>query len=99
MTDGLDELERTGALKLLQVLLTADYHVSDLIRRTTDGSGVASQPALEKTRRVLGNLGLIEEYEKFVELTRKTRHYLRLTPKGRRIAQHVKAIAEILAET
>lgn len=95
---NLGELERTGALRLLLTFLEKDYHVSDLIRRTTDGTGVASQPALEKTRTALTKLGLTEEYEKLYELSGKTRLYLRLTAKGRRVAEYVKTIADILGD-
>ena len=94
--DYLVGLERTGALRLLVSLLDGDRFISELIRRH-DNQGIASQPALEKTRTSLVKIGLIEEREIFNELTRKTRLYLCLTDKGREIATRVQKIAEILS--
>lgn len=91
-------LERTGALRLLILLLDGDLYISQLIKRGSD-FGVASQPAIEKTRKALTNLELIEEYEKFIELTRKTRLYLRLTEKGREVAETIKRVALLLSES
>ena len=88
-------LERTGALRLLIALLNGPLFISQLIKR--HGSlGIASQPAIEKTRTALVELGLIEEYEKYIELTKKTRLYLRLTNKGKEVAEGLKFIADIL---
>ena len=90
-------LERTGALRLLVILLDGDMFISELIRRH-DNQGIASQPALEKTRTSLVKIGLIEEREVFNELTRKTRLYLSLTEKGREVAERVQKIASLLSE-
>jgi len=91
-------LERTGALRLLVSLLDGDLYISQLIRRGSN-FGIASQPAIEKTRTALTSLKLIEEYEKFMELTRKTRLYLRLTEKGREVAEAIKRAALLLSES
>jgi DNA-binding PadR family transcriptional regulator len=93
----LEGLERTGALRLLVCLLDGDKYISQLIRRH-ETKGISSQPALEKTRTSLDRLGLIEEREEFNELTKKTRLYLQLTPKGRKVANHTKEIVQVLSE-
>jgi hypothetical protein len=96
--DGFERLallERTGALRLLVSLLDGDLFISQIIRRH-DNRGIASQPAIEKTRTALVELGLIEEYEKLNELTQKTRLYLRLTEKGRGVAECSKEIVSLL---
>jgi hypothetical protein len=92
----LARLERTGALRVLVSLLAEDLFISQLIKRY-DNKGIASQPAIEKTRTALVELELIEEYEKFNELTQKTRLYLRLTGRGRRVAESVEKIADSLS--
>jgi hypothetical protein len=94
----LARLERTGALRVLVSLLDENLFISQLIKRY-DNQGIASQPAIEKTRTALVELELIEEYEKFNELTQKTRLYLRLTDKGRKIAEHIADIADSLSES
>ncbi|MHA2003999.1 MAG: hypothetical protein ACW960_07825 [Candidatus Thorarchaeota archaeon] len=91
-------LERTGALRLLVALLDGPLFISQLIKRHGT-HGIASQPAIEKTRTALVELSLIEEYEKYIELTKKTRLYLRLTSKGREVAEGVKTIAGLLVES
>lgn len=95
--DLLVGLERTGALRLLVALLDGDMFISELIRRH-DNRGIASQPALEKTRTSLVKMGLIEEREVFNELTRKTRLYLGLTEKGREVAERIQKVALILSK-
>jgi DNA-binding MarR family transcriptional regulator len=90
-------LERTGALRLLVKLMDGDMFISELIRRH-DNQGIASQPALEKTRTSLVKMGLIEEREVFNELTRKTRLYLGLTDKGREVAEGIQRVALILSK-
>ncbi len=89
-------LERTGALRLLVSLLQGDRFISELIRRH-DNQGIASQPALEKTRTELVKIRLIEEHEVFNELTRKTRLYVGLTHKGREVAEGILKVAGILS--
>jgi hypothetical protein len=101
MKSGLEQLsrlERTGALRLLVILREGPMFISELIRRH-DNQGIASQPALEKTRTALVELGLIEEYEQMMELTKKTRLYLKLTERGRLIADVVNKACELLAES
>ncbi len=94
--DLLAGLERTGALRLLVSLLDGDKFISELIRRY-DNQGIASQPALEKTRTSLVEMGLVEEREQFNELTKKTRLYLGLTDRGREVAEGIYKIARILS--
>ncbi len=91
-------LERTGALRLLVTLLDGPRFISQVIKRH-DNLGIASQPAIEKTRTALVELGLIEEYEEYIDLTKKTRLYLRLTSKGEEVTKGVMAIAKILEES
>ena len=96
-SDLLVGLERTGALRLLVTLLEGEMFISELIRRH-DNQGIASQPALEKTRTSLVKIGLIEEREKFNDLTKKTRLYLYLTDRGREVAERIQKVAEILSK-
>jgi DNA-binding HxlR family transcriptional regulator len=95
--DLLVGLERTGALRLLVTLLDGDMFISELIRRH-DNQGIASQPALEKTRTSLAKIGLIVEREVFNELTRKTRLYLSLTEKGREVAERIQEVALLISK-
>jgi DNA-binding HxlR family transcriptional regulator len=95
--DLLVGLERTGALRLLVSLLDGDMFISELIRRH-DNQGIASQPALEKTRTALVEMGLIEEREVFNEVTRKTRLYLGLTEKGKEVSEGIQKVALILSK-
>ena len=95
--DQLARLERTGALRLLVFLLNGDLYISQLIKRHGN-LGIASQPAIEKTRTALTDLKLVEEYEQYIELTKKTRLYLRLTAKGNEVAKGLKGIALVLSE-
>ena len=94
----LARLERTGALRLMVLLLEEDLYISQLIRRGED-IGIASQPAIEKTRTALVALRLIEEYERYMELTKKTRLYLRLTPRGREVAEKIGEVLRLLSKT
>jgi hypothetical protein len=94
--EQLAQLERTGALRLLVALLDGPLFISQLIKRH-DNLGIASQPAIEKTRTALVKLGLCEEYEKYIELTQKTRLYLRLTNKGTTVAENLMRVAQSLA--
>lgn len=93
----LEVLEKKGALQVLAILLEEDKYISELIKRSAYDFGLVSQSTLEKTRMILVTVGLIEEYEKTIELTQKTRRYLRLTEKGKVVAERVKALAESLA--
>jgi hypothetical protein len=74
-----------------------DLYITQLISRD-QSTGIASQPAVEKTRTALVKLDLIEEYEQLMELTKKTRLYLRLTSKGRKVAKMIKGVTQILSE-
>ena len=90
-------LERTGALRLLVSLLDGDLYITQLIKRG-EGFGIASQPAIEKTRTALAKLDLIEEYEVFVDLIKKTRLYVKLTNKGEKVARNIKKVVLFLSE-
>lgn len=92
----LERLEKKGALQLMVALLHRDYYITEIIRRHPNDGGIVSQPTLEKTRHLLVDMNLIEEYEKFITLTQKTRRYIRLTEKGKIVAERVKALAESL---
>jgi hypothetical protein len=95
--DRLALLERTGALRLLVSLLDGDLYITQLIKRGEDG--IASQPAIEKTRTALAKLDLIEEYEVFVDLIKKTRLYVKLTNKGEKVARNIKKVVLLLSES
>lgn len=73
--------------------------MTKIIGKGRDDLGIATQNAIQLTRRALEELALVEEYEEDVVLTHTRRRYLRLTLKGRRVAEHVRKIAEILSET
>ena len=92
----LERLEKKGALQLLIALLHRDFFITELISRRPTDNGIISQPTLEKRRKLLEDIGLIEEYEKFTPLTQKTRLYLRLTSKGKIVAEGAKALAATL---
>jgi len=99
MFPRLEKLERIGCLQLLLLLLDGPVHITGMIRRGQGENGIATQNAMKATRRALAEMGLVEEYEEDVPLTRTRRIYVRLTPMGRRVAEHLKSIAEILSET
>ena len=91
----LESLEQTGAIKMLVTLLEKDRFITELIKSTFNPEGVASQQAMNKARQVLLRLQLIEEYGK----EERPRLYLRLTDKGRTVAEHLKAIQDLLDQT
>jgi len=99
MSKHLGKLERIGSLQLLVMLLDGPVHITGMIRRGQGEKGIATENAMKTTRRILAALGLVEEYEEEVPLTRTRRTYVKLTPTGQRIAKHLQAIAEILSET
>ncbi|MHA1903618.1 MAG: hypothetical protein ACXADL_16730 [Candidatus Thorarchaeota archaeon] len=68
-----------------------------LHRTAVNPEGVASQDGLRNARLVLLHVNLIELY--FGRETPRPRLYLRLTEKGRKVAEHLKAIEDLLSES
>lgn len=56
--------------------------------------GIASQVAIESARNTLKRIGLIEDF--IGQETPRPRLYLRLTEKGQAVAEHLKAIQDLL---
>lgn len=80
---------------MLVTLSEKDRFITELIKSTFNPEGVASQQAMNKARQILLGLQLIEEYETEEE----SRLYLKLTERGRAVAEHLKAIQDLLEQT
>jgi len=88
-------LEQTGSTRTLLLLSERQHYVSELVRSTINPDGVASLDSLKKVRRNLAELGLIIEQ---IEEGPRPKTFLVITEKGRRVAEKVKEILEILEE-
>ena len=89
---SIDWLSATGSSHILIELLERDHYVSWFYKSEHNPYGVGSSRTVIKTRNILKTVGLIEEYTGEVRL----RLYLRLTEKGRLVAEHLKAIQDLL---
>jgi len=91
------DLEQYGALRLLLELDEKQRFITELIRRSTNPEGIMSQDALKNLRWSLSEkgLGLIKEE---MEEGPRPRTYLVITDKGRRVAQKIREIQEVLEE-
>jgi DNA-binding PadR family transcriptional regulator len=72
-----------------------DRYITELRKSGVNPEGVVSLSSLNTCRQNLGNLGLIEE---IMEEGARPRTYLVITDKGRRVAQKIREIQEILEE-
>jgi len=91
----LELLEQTGILQSLILLLEKQRYITELRRTSVNPVGIASQDALTRIRQNLTQLGLITEE---IEEGLRPRTFLVITDKGRRVAQKLKDIQEVLDE-
>lgn len=89
---SIDWLTATGAAHILIELSKSDRYVSWFYKSEHNPYGVGSSRTVIKTRDILKHVGLIEEYKGEIRM----RLYLRLTEKGRQVAEHLKAIQDLL---
>lgn len=90
-------LEYKGTGRILVELLKEERFVSWFYKGPHNPDGIGSSATVIRARNRLVQLGFIEEYESDESIGRN-RIYLRLTDKGERIAQHLRAIIEIMQE-
>ena len=88
----LEWLNSTGAAQMLVELLKQKRYVSWFYRSEHNLKGIGSSKTVISTRNTLLNIGLIDEDPD----SSRPRIYLRLTEKGRAIAEHLKAIQDLL---
>jgi len=88
-------MEQNGALRILVQISEKDRYITELRKSGVNPEGVVSLSSLNICRQDLGDLGLIEE---IVEEGARPRTYLVITDKGRRVAQKIREIQEILEE-
>ncbi len=92
---ALEKLEYPGAMQLLLALVERQRYVTEVLRKRSNPNGFISQTSLDKCRVHLEELGLIKEE---MEESARPRTYLVITDKGRRVAQKIREIQEILEE-
>ena len=92
---SLEFLSMKAAGPLLVRLLDGPQYMSQLYTKYGYDRGIASQSAIEAARNTLKRLGLVEDY--IGEETPRPRLYLRLTEKGRQVAEHLKVIQDLLS--
>jgi len=94
MTDPLEWLQQAATTRVLIRLLDGPRYISELIRGVRYPEGIASQQSIAAARILLKLMGLIEEYDG--EETPRPRLYLRLTEKGRKVAELLRSIEEVI---
>jgi DNA-binding PadR family transcriptional regulator len=90
-----EQIEQTGTIGTLLALLERNRYITELIRSTINPSGVASEASLKKVRYNLQELGLVTEE---IEEGPRPKTYLVITEKGKRVAQKLSEILQILEE-
>jgi len=88
-------MEQNGALRILVRISEKDRYITELRKSGVNPEGVVSLSSLNICRQNLGDLGLIEE---IIEEGAHPRTYLVITDKGRRVAQKIREIQEVLEE-
>ena len=88
----LEWLQIAGAAQMLIELLEQDRYVSWFYRSEHNPCGIGSSRTVIKVRNTLKYIGLIEEYPGET----RPRLYLKLTEKGCQVAEHLKAIEDLL---
>ncbi len=91
----LEKLESVGSLRLLLLLQVRQRYVTELIKRAWNPEGIMSQDALRKCRNNLSKLGLVKEV---MEEGPRPKKFLVITDKGRKVAEKVCEIQDILEE-
>lgn len=93
----LEGIEHEGALQLLLTLATAKekQYVTSVIRRQHNPDGFITQSKLDECRRTFRELGLITEQ---LDEGPRPKKFLIITEKGRRVAEKIREILEILEE-
>ena len=91
----LDLLEQTGALRVLLLLNEKQRYITELRKSSVNPEGIMSQDSLWKCRRNLTELKLIIEE---IEDGPRPKTFLVITEKGRRVAEKIAQILEILHE-
>jgi DNA-binding MarR family transcriptional regulator len=94
--EKIGRMEQTGLLRTLILLSEKKRYITELKKTGLNPEGVGSLETLSKVRMSLSQLGLaIEELEE----GHRPKTFLVITEKGRRVAEKVKEIQEILEET
>jgi len=88
----IESLEQTGAILMILALEERPRFITELIKSAFNPEGVASQQGMNKARKILLRLELIEEIKDEI----RPRLYLSLTEKGKAVAEHLKAIQDLL---
>jgi hypothetical protein len=89
----LKKLEQNGALRLLVLIAERDRFITELLKSSVNPSGIISLDSLRKCRLKLGELGLITEK---METDARRKTYLSITEDGKRVADLVLRILEII---
>jgi len=93
--DILKLLEQNGAVRSIILISERNRYVTELLKSSINPEGIMSQDSLKKVRHNLAALGLITEE---IEEGPRPKTFLVITEKGRRVAEKVKEILEILEE-
>jgi hypothetical protein len=96
--DELEKIDPRGALRLLYVLANQEKnqnYVSNFLRGQDKSDGFISQSSLKDCRRDFSEMNLLNEQ---VDEGPRPKTFLIITPKGRRVAEKVKEILDILSE-
>lgn len=88
------ELKKGQRIHLLLLPYQRDMYVTEIIYDRVIGSRT-----LKEDREGLRELGLIEEYERQEETSRRPRLYLRLTSRGRALARLLMKGEKVLTES
>lgn len=88
-------LEQVGTLRVLLKVYERPHYITELVRMDINPNGVASLDTLRRIRMNLVELRLITEE---IEEGPRPKTFLVITPKGRRVAEKIKEIVEILEE-
>ncbi len=89
----LELLEQTGVLRVLLSVSEKPRYITELVRSSINEGGIASLESIKKTRKSLAELGLIIEK---IEEGPRPKTFLVITEKGRRVAEKIAEILQIL---
>ena len=91
-------LTQTAAARILVRLLDGRKYGSELLKGPKS-NGVAWPDAFRNARKLLRDMGLVEQEEEPHSKTPRAKKYLELTDKGRKVAEHLEAIQDLLDQT